>query len=81
MKGLRGYLLPILFLLLGLGALAVAGYLYVYCSHSPAAGPRLVVDEPDRVFDGAVVKHRYDLEFRIVNRSDKVRRVIGSEFT
>jgi hypothetical protein len=75
----RAMLCSVAFFLLGVAALGVAGYMC--CLPANSEVPGLVVEEPDRVFEGAEVNRRYELDFNVVNRVGQARRVIGSEFS
>jgi hypothetical protein len=72
-------LLSAALLLLGLGALSVAGYFY--WARGNVVEPGLSVEKPERVFDSAVVNEHYEVEFRVVNRAAEPRKVIGSELS
>src|SRR5438093_1006872 len=79
-RSLTSWFTALLFLV-GITALAVAGYLYWTAKPTPPPQSSLAVEDAERVFEGTIVGKHYDLEFRIVNSSAEPRRVVGSRFT
>jgi hypothetical protein len=70
-------LLTMLFAASALTAAVAAGYAYF----RPVDGPGLVVEQPERVLTDMVVGHEYDLDFRVVNRTNQSLQVLGGGFS
>lgn len=70
-RGLRQ--LDGLFVLAGLGCLAIAAWMYLW----PSDEPGLIVAEPDRPMTGLVAGQVGELTFAVHNRSGTSRRVVG----
>jgi hypothetical protein len=62
--------------LIGLAALAAAGYFFF--PPSPADVSAIVLEEPERELGKLVLGRDYEVEYRVYNRSGHSLRVVGS---
>ena len=67
--------LPVLFVMVALGAFLCAAYLYLW---PPVEEPGLVVEEPDRIYSDLIPGRVREIEFRIHNRTGRTWRVVGA---
>ena len=65
-------------LLLGLGLLAASVCLYFYPPEAWPDEPRVVIEEPERVFEEPVPGQEYVVQFPVHNKTGRTRRVVGA---
>jgi len=68
-----------LFALIGISAAIAAGYCFFFLDRSE--GGSFAVEEPKRILGELTVERDYDVDFRIVNRTGRNLRVLGSALT